>query len=302
MGNRIFVSVVVLLWMGTMSWLMVARILPPFFNGEPPGHGVLLRDEPVCWDIEHDGELVGQAVSKAVPGALGTTEIHSRVILEGLEIRKLAPQWMSTIVRGLGPISLDTRSRIVVDSLNNLSAFDTRVRLNDLPLVMKVSGRVDGPDLVLKITSGEVAHTARYPVPKKSLLASELIPEPKLLQVYVGRKWQQEIYSPFRPPSNSLEVLQAEVVEESWFDKSGERVRSRKIEFRALSPAGVAADNTLRAVVWVGDDGTVLRQDLHLMDTKLRFERRDEPHMLKLAEELLDLKTVATIASPNDPL
>jgi hypothetical protein len=38
------------------------------------------------------------------------------------------------------------------------------------------------------------------------------------------------------------------------------------------------------------------------MDTKLRFERRDEPHMLKLAEELLDLKTVATIASPNDPL
>jgi hypothetical protein len=302
MGNRIFVSVVVLLWMGTMSWLMVARILPPFFNGEPPGHGVLLRDEPVCWDIEHDGELVGQAVSKAVPGALGTTEIHSRVILEGLEIRKLAPQWMSTIVRGLGAISLDTRSRIVVDSLNNLSAFDTRVRLNDLPLVMKVSGRVDGPDLVLKITSGEVTHTARYPVPKKSLLASELIPEPKLLQVYVGRKWQQEIYSPFRPPSDSLEVLQAEVVEESWFDKNGDRVRARKIEFRAMSPAGVAADNTLRAVVWVGDDGTVLRQDLYLMDTKLRFERRDEPHMLKLAEELLDLKTVATIASPNDPL
>jgi hypothetical protein len=302
MGNRIFVSVVVLLWMGTMSWLMVARILPPFFNGEPPGHGVLLRDEPVCWDIEHDGELVGQAVSKAVPGALGTTEIHSRVILEGLEIRKLAPQWMSTIVRGLGAISLDTRSRIVVDSLNNLSAFDTRVRLNDLPLVMKVSGRVDGPDLVLKITSGEVTHTARYPVPKKSLLASELIPEPKLLQCYVGRKWQQEVYSPFRPPSDSLEVLQAEVVEESWFDKNGERIRSRKIEFRAMSPAGVAADNTLRAIVWVGDDGTVLRQDLYFMDTKLRFERRDEPHMLKLAEELLDLKTVATIASPNDPL
>src|SRR5688500_270029 len=251
MGNRIFVSVVVLLWMGTMSWLMVARILPPFFNGEPPGHGVLLRDEPVCWDIEHDGELVGQAVSKAVPGALVTTGIQSRVILDGLEIRKLALQWMSTIVRGLGPISLDSSSRIVVDSLNSLSAFDTRVRLNDFPLVMKVSGRVDGPDLVLKITSGEVAHTARYPVPKKSLLASELIPEPKLLQVYVGRKWQQEIYSPFRPPSDSLEVLQAEVVEESWFDKNGERVRSRKIEFRAMSPAGVAADNTLRAVVWV---------------------------------------------------
>jgi hypothetical protein len=300
MGNRIFVGVVVLLWMGTMSWLMVARILPPFFNGEPPGHGTIVRDAPVCWDIEHDGELVGHAVSKAVPGALGSTEIHSRVQLEGLDVRKLAPQWMSTIVRGIGSISLDTRSRITIDSFGSLSSFETRIRLNDLPLVMKVAGRVDGPNLVLKITSGDVTHTTRYPVPKNSLLASELIPEPKLLQVYVGRKWQQEIYSPFRPPSDSLEVLQAEVVEESWFDRRGERTRAKKIEFRAMSPAGVAADNTLRAVLWVGDDGTVLRQDLHLMDTKLRFERRQEPHMLKLAEELLDLEKVATIASPHD--
>lgn len=300
MGNRIFVGVVVLLWMSTMSWLMVARILPPFFNGEPPGHGVAVQQEPVFWDIEHDGRAVGHAVSKAVPGAMGTTEIHSRVQLNDLEIRKLAPQWMSTIVRAIGAISLDTRSRTVIDSLGNLASFETRVQLNDLPLVMKVVGRVDGPDLLLKVTSGDVTHTFRYPVPKNSLLASELIPEPRLLQVYVGRKWQQEIYSPFRPPSDSLEILQAEVVEEDWFDKRGQRIRARKIEFRAMSPAGVATDNTLRAALWVSEDGTVLRQDLHLMDTTLRFERRDEPHMLKLAEELLELKKVATIAPPHD--
>ena len=262
------------------------------FQRRAAWHGVLVRD----------GKLVGHAVSKAVPGSMGTTEIHSRVQLEDLEIRKLAPQWMSTIVRALGSVSFDSRSRVVLDSLNQLSSFETRVRLNDMPLVMKVTGRVDGPDLLLKITSGEITHTAHYPVPNNSLLASELIPEPKLLQVYVGRKWQQEVYSPFRPPRDSLEVLQAEVVEEGWFDGRGERTRARKIEFRAMSPAGVAADNTLRAVVWVGDDGTVLRQDLHLMDTKLRFERRDEPHMLKLAEELLDLESVATIATPHDSL
>jgi hypothetical protein len=300
MGNRIFVGVVVLLWAGTMSWLMVARILPPFFTGEPPGHGVLLRVEPVCWEIEYDGEVVGHAVSQAVRGALGTTEVHSRVLLEGIEIRKLAPQWMGSLVRGLGEISLDTRTRLVLDSLDNLSSFETRVHLNDLPLVMKVTGRVDGAELLLKIQSGDVTHTARYPVPSHSLLASELIPEPKLLQVYVGRKWQQEVYSPFRPPSDSLEMLQAEVVEEVWLEQRGERTRARKIEFRAMSPAGVAADNTLRAVVWVGDDGTVRRQDLHLMAAKLRFERREEPHMLRLAEKLLDLESVATLSPSRD--
>ncbi len=299
MGNRIFVALVVMLWVGTMSWLMVARILPPFFQGEPPGHGVLIRDEPVCWQIGYDGRPVGHAVSQAIPGALGTTEVHSRVMLEGIDLGRLAPQWMSALVRGLGDISLDTRTELVLDSLGSLSSFETRVWLNDLPLVMKVVGKVDGPNLILKLQTGEVTHESRHPVPAPSLLASELIPEPKLLQVYVGRKWQQEVYSPFRPPSSSMEILQAEVVSEDWMEHRGERLRARKIEYRTLSPAGVASSNTLRSVLWVNDEGTVLRQDMYLMDARLRFERCHEPHMLKLAEELLDLDSVATLATPT---
>jgi hypothetical protein len=94
-------------------------------------------------------------------------------------------------------------------------------------------------------------------------------------------------------------MLQAEVVEDGWLEQRNQRKRAKKIEFRAMSPAGVSATNTLRAVVWVGDDGLVLRQDLFVMDAKLRFERRDEPHMIKLAEKLLDLESVATITQPQ---
>jgi hypothetical protein len=292
MGNRIFVGVVVLLWAGTMSWLMVARILPPFFHGEPPNHGAVNR-EPVCWEIKYGDRAVGRAVSKAVDGTLGTTEIHSRVMLNGIEIRELAPQWMSSLVRGLGEVSLDTRTVFFLDSLGHLASFKTTVRLNDLPLVMRVQGKVDGPEMVIKIQTGDVIHAPmRYPVPSNSLLTTELVPEPKLLQVYVGRKWQQEIYSPFRAPGDSLEIMQAEVVEERFIDHRHERVHARKIEYRNLSSAGVAADNTLRAAVWVGDDGVVLRQEVFLMDAKLRFERCTEPQMIKLAEELLDLDGV----------
>jgi hypothetical protein len=299
MGNRIFVGVVVLLWAGTMSWLMVARILPPFFHGEPPTHGMLLGKGPVCWEIGYNDHNVGHAVSQAVPGALGTTEIHSRVLLEEIDIGRLAPQWMSSLVRGVGEVSLDIRTALVLDSLNNLSSFDTKVRLNDLPLVMKVSGRVVGPELRMKIQSGEVTHEISYPVPSCALLTSELVPEPKLLQVYVGRKWQQEVFSPFRPPGDALEILQAEVVDERVIDHRGERIHARKIEYRTLSAAGVATDKTLRASLWVADDGTVLRQDVYLMEVKLRFERCNEPHMLRRAEELLDLKSVATITTPQ---
>ena len=298
MGNRIFVGVVVTLWAGTMSWLMVARILPPFFHGDPPTHGSLVRD-PVCWEINYGGRTVGHAVSQAVPGAMGTTEIHSRFLINGIEIRELAPQWMGSLVRSLGAVSLDTRSVFVLDSLNNLASFRTKVRLNDLP-VMRVQGKVEGKDLVMTIRSGDVTHPPmNYPAPSSSLLKSELMPDPKMLQVYVGRKWQEEVYSPVRAPGDSLEVLQAEVVEERVIDHRGERIRARKIEYRSLSVAGVAANNTLRAVVWVGEDGMVLRQDIFLMEARLRFERCTEPRMIKLAEELLDINSVATIPAPQ---
>ena len=52
-------------------------------------------------------------------------------------------------------------------------------------------------------------------------------------------------------------------------------------------------------MVWVAEDGTVLRQDVYLMSAKLRFERCTEQPMLELADELLDLETVATLAPPQ---
>ncbi len=235
-------------------------------------------------------------MSQAVPGALGTTEVHSRIKIDGIEIRELVPQLLGSVVRSLGEVSLDTSSVFVLDSLNNLSSFDTKVRLNDLPLVMKVHGKVAGAELKLTIQSNDVSHPpVSYPVPSYSSLTSELIPDPKILQVYVGRKWQQEVYNPFRASGNPLEILQAEVVNETEIDHRGKPTHARKIEYRSLSTAGVAVDNTLRAVVWVADDGMVLRQDVYLMDAKLRFERCTEPHMIDLAKKLLDVNSVATI-------
>ncbi len=170
MGNRIFVGVVVLLWAGTMSWLMVARILPPFFQGEPPTHGSLVHD-PVCWEIEYGGRTVGHAVSQAVPGALGTTEIHSRIKIDGIEIRELVPQLLGSLVRSLGAVSLDIRSMFELDSLNKLARFTTKVRLNDLATVMRVNGKVDGAQLKLTVRTGDVTRPAiSYPVPSFSSL------------------------------------------------------------------------------------------------------------------------------------
>src|SRR5262245_53997078 len=149
MGNRIFVAVVLLLWASTMSWLVVEKILPPFFSGEPPTHGLVQEKLPVCWQIECAGRTVAYAVCQAVPGALSTTEVHSRILLEDMPLKEMAPQWMSSIVDNLGEIRLDSRTRLTLDSFGTLSSFDTKVQLNDMPLVVKVFGKVDGSELKL---------------------------------------------------------------------------------------------------------------------------------------------------------
>ena len=211
----------------------------------------------------------------------------------------MAPQWMGGIVDNLGPIQLDTRTRLVLDSLGKLSNFDSKVQLNDLPLVVRVYGVVEGATLRLRFISGDVSHEVRCPLPQSAMVDGELAPEPKLLQVYVGRRWQSEMFSPLRPPVDAIELLQAEVVAEESILHQGELTRSRRIEYRTMSAAGVASEQTLRAEAWVAEDGTVLRYDLCLLNAKLRFERRHDPQMIALARDLLDLETAATLATPR---
>lgn len=299
MGNRIFVAVVLLLWASTMSWLVVEKILPPFMSGEPPAHGTLQEKEPVCWQIEYGGRRVGYAVRQAVPGADSTTEVHSRVLLNDIPLKEMAPQWMSSIVDDLGLIRLDTRTRLTLDSFGTLSSFDTKVQVNDLPLIVKIFGRVDGPNLDVRFLSGGVSHEVSFPFPNTKQIDGELIPEPKLLQIYVGRKWQVEMFSLFRPPNDALTLLQAEVVSEETIRHGERMVRTKLIEYRDLSSAGVSVEHTLRAAVWVADDGTVLRQDFYLINTKLRLERRTDANAVGMAGKLLDLETVATVTSPH---
>jgi hypothetical protein len=291
MGNRIFVAAVVLLWAGTMSWLLVARILPPFFQGEPPSRGPATESVPNYWQIELHGQAVGSAASQSVPGAFGTTEHHSRLKLNGIELRKLFPFQLGSLIHGLNTIQLDMRSRVTLDSLGSLSSFDTKIQLTEVPLVIDVRGRVEGAELNVTLQSGELKHSLMFPVPKGGLIATDLFPESKLMDLKLGRRWQQEVFSPFK---ESMEIVQAEVVSDGVFEHQGMRHNAKRIEYRTLSSVGVATDNTLRSVVWVGDNGTVLRQDLNLVSITLRFERRDEPRAVARAEKMLDLEAFAT--------
>lgn len=296
MGNKIFVAVVSLLWGATMSWLLVAKILPPFFNGDPPSTGVPLKNQAVAWSIEVDGASVGYAVSQMVPGALDTTEVHSRVSLTDIPLREIAPHWMASLVQNIGDIHLDMRTRTTIDPLGNLASFDTKVWVNELPSAIRMLGTVRDEALQIALQAGDFKRRFKYPWPKDAWLGRELTPDAKLLQVYVGRKWRRDDYSPFSSPQNPIEMVEAEVVEEHPILHHGQLVNARRVEYRTLSSAGIAADNRLRSNVWVAEDGTVLRQDAYFMNVRLRFERLNDKEANGMAATQLDLATEATVA------
>lgn len=276
-----------------MSWLLVAKILPPFFHGDPPNSGMLQKNRPVAWRVEFDGKPIGYAVSQAIPGALGTTEIHSRIEVADIPLQIVVPPLFASVVRNLGEIDLNMQTRTTIDTLGNLASFDTKLRINNLPTSIRMFGTVVDDQLQIRLRTGDHTQQFQYPWSKDAWLGRELTPEAKLLQIYVGRKWQREVYSPFS--QSAMEIIEAQVVEETSMMFQDELIKARRVEYRTLSGVGIDTDNRLRANLWVAEDGTVLRQDMYFMGVKLRFDRLTDEQSEKIGAEQLDLAAEATV-------
>lgn len=286
MGNRIFVAIVILLWLITMSWLFVAKILPPLDQGLPPTYRGLRAGTEACWKIHWNDEHVGWAVNRVEDGSGGTKEIHSRVLLREMRLSDLAPSFLASLVKNVGDVSLDAKSRIELDPLGNLSGFETTLNVNDVPAI-RMRGRVEGSELRLFIRAGELTREEHRYFPQDARLGSELAPDGRLPGMYVGRRWKMQVFSPFPSPADPVELIEGEVVAEEMIQYGRGTETVRRIEFRRLSSAGIASGNEVRATLWVKEDGTVVRQDVNVLSAKVRFERVEGPAAQRRVERML---------------
>ncbi len=286
MANRVFVSSVVVLWLTSMTWLVTERILPSFFQGQPPVIHSLETGEPVAWQVEWGGEYVGTAASIRVPGAAGTTELHNRMKLDSIPLMELAPTWMRKAVGNLGNMSLDARTRIEFDSLGNFSSFASSISLNEFPSVLKIRGKMEGSNLVLNVRSGDFPYTSSVYLPDRKILNEALFPDARLPSMHVGRRWQEEVYSPFRVPGDPVELVQAEVVSLETLEYWGGLERVMRINYRSGPGSGISQHARLQAVSWVTLEGEVLRRDVFFGDSRLRFDRLTQTDAAEAGAEL----------------
>ncbi len=288
MANRIFVFAVVVLWLSSMSWLVVERILPSFYAGEPPLEQAFETGKAVAWQVQWQGKPVGRAASVRLSGAGGTTDLFNRVVLTDMPLMDLAPTWMRTAIGPLGEITFDAHTRIEIDAIGNFSAFESRISINDLPSMLHMSGRVENSFLHLRVRSGDISYNTPIYLPDSKALNELLFPDARLPEMYIGRGWQEKIYSPFHSPSNPVELVQAEVVSAEALFYGGKSRKTFRIEYRAMSASGIPHEARLQAESWVEPAGDVLQRDVYLGRSKLRFTRLVNEAAKEVGLELLD--------------
>jgi len=289
MANRIFVGAVVVLWLGSMSWLLVDKVLPSFHEGEAPIAAGYETGVPVAWRVYWGDRPVGHAASIRLPGVLNTTNIHNRVVLEDVPLLDLVPALMRRVVGDIGSMKFDAWTQLEFDSLENFSSFESRVSVNEVASVLQLSGDVNGSFLELKVHFGDVTYEPKVPIANQAALSEALFPDAKLPYMYVGRRWSEEVYNPFRAPSSPVETVDAEVTGIESIEYGGGQHRAMRVQFSGPPAPGVPEDALLQAIAWVRvSDGLVMQQDVLISSSKLRFVRMSDEEAAEIGKKLLE--------------
>jgi hypothetical protein len=110
-------------------------------------------------------------------------------------------------------------------------------------------------------------------LPQDALVGDALSPQTRLPKLRVGQTWTVPVYSPFRPPRCPLEILQATVERNEGITWNGRKVEAWLVVYSSDPGAGLDSAKTSRGKLWVRHDGTVLKQELMILSSRLSFVR-----------------------------
>jgi hypothetical protein len=297
MYNRMFNITVGLLWVASMTWLVTQKMLPTLRVGEPPSYQTILeaqQEDPVVgWDLHLHDRRIGWALSRTERLPSGIVEIDSCVHFDHLSLNELLPRGFQETIQHLRlpieKISVGTRSRLTIDPLGRLLRFDSAMDLDSMKDAVRMSGVVEGPQMQLHVRSGGLTYDPKpFPLPRKALLGDALSPQSYLPNLRTGQTWTVPVFNPLGT-SNSMDFLQATVEEPELIDWKGQILKARVVVYRIDSGYGISQSAPPRCILWVRNDGRVLKQQVFLFDSmKMVFVRMGRRESQALAKQTLD--------------
>lgn len=294
MCGRWYTPSVIVLWLCTMSWLVWQKILPTILVGDPPQQRRILeargREQAVGWEMSFGGRPLGWALSttRRRPDASG--EVRSWVHFDELPVAQFTPGWMQTLFKLAEQpnlsLSMDARSKLILDAQGRVTSFRSAVHLIPLGDEIELEGTITGTHLSLVARSGDFSYTTQTRLPAEALLGDSLSPQTQLPGLYLGQTWTAPSFSPLRPPNSPLEILRATVDESITFRWNGVQYAAWVVAYRAESGLSFLGNSRPQSRLWVARDGTVLQQELTLLDSTLRFTRMGPERTRRLVENV----------------
>ncbi|MBX7167049.1 MAG: hypothetical protein K1X74_12030 [Pirellulales bacterium] len=283
MSNRWLNLAIIALWLASMTWLVVAKVLPPLLVGEPPSYASMLDGGPqhLAWDILLDDRRVGEARSTLEDRGGLTSQLTSDVRLDGLPLDKVTPPWMVPLMKAMGgvnlagaEISLHAQSWINIDPLGQLIDFTTALSFGELHDFVQIHGEVDEGRLPIEVRCGDLRTRTMGYLPPSGMISDALSPQGRLPGLRVGQRWTEPVYSPLRPGNSPMEILQVSVERQEPLEWQGTLVPTLVVEYRNDAGAKLGADDRVRGRMWVHPRGDVLKQEMYLLETRLIFVRK----------------------------
>jgi len=281
-----FTPVVIAFWVITSAWLFVAKILPDWQPGTPPGLQAFYASEgrlmPAAWTVTCDGAPIGWALTRMTRAPHEGVVVDSRVHFERLPWEELLPGWATLLGRRLVDDSgtpFDARGRLTIAEDGRLKAFSSVVNLpgTDQPLVL--TGLVDEGLVTMHVAAGDMRYDITRHLPDGVMIGDELSPQATLPGLTEGRRWTVPVYSPIRTGRGPLEILHAEVGPEETIYFDDQLVAVHVVSYRD----DPTSDREPRCRLWVDRSGRVLHQEAALLGVRVAFVRRSDADAARMA-------------------
>lgn len=300
MYGRLYWTGVIGLWLASMSWLVVHKVLPPLQFGDPPSYGSVLRSEeaarPVGWKMLFNDRPLGWAITSVEKTPEGGASLHSHVRFNRLPLGEMGPSWLFAlwwvIDQPVPPVKMDVESTVEIGAGGDLVGFHSQVCLEPLASLIELVGRQQGDRLVLTVQTGEMVYTTETRFCAKAFLGDALTPQAELQGLYLGRTWTVPIYSPLRPPNSPVEIYRASVDAAETVSWQRRPVECWVVAYRSESGFASSCHSRPDGRLWVSPEGAVLKQEAVIMDHCLVFERLSDSQSEELIRRAKDPKEI----------
>ncbi len=297
MHSRWYNVAVVLLWLAAMTWLAQTKILPPLRWGQRPDYDSVvaarLDEPPVAWQLTLDGEMLGWALCTTAPLAHDLTEIRSRVHFQRLPLNELFPEWFNAMLgpsaQSLANLAMDTESVVIIDSLGQLSQFESSVWLEPLADAVRMRGTQEDFGFEVEVRlGGRELWKGVVDLPPDALVGDALSPQTQLPDLQPGQTWTVPTYSPFPPYQGPMEMLAATVEGTERIAWQNRSVDAWMVVYRSQDDSGMPDSRSVQSRLWVHPNGTVLRQESRLLGTQMSFVRLPDADAQRLYDRVED--------------